>query len=183
MKPATPPAGFVLRPLNAADAAAFLQLRLYSLQESPTAFGSSYEESKHSTAEEQVKRICFAPGQGVIIGAFKDGQLVGLGGLSRCERLKERHKAWIWGLYVLPEFRGRGLARAVMAQLMDYARAQEDILIVNLTVITSNQWAKKIYEQLGFVTTGHENKALQVGGVFYAWDHMNYEIPRPARAG
>ncbi len=183
MSQPTLPTGFALRALTSADAAAFLDLRLFSLQESPAAFCSSYEESKSITIEEQAKRLSFASGQGVVVGVFNGDRLIALGGLSRCERLKERHKAWIWGLYVRPEFRGQGLARAMMERLMAYAVTQPDVLVVTLTVITSNHWAKKIYEQLGFVTTGHEDKAICVDGVFYAWDHMVYAIPHPGRAG
>jgi RimJ/RimL family protein N-acetyltransferase len=177
-----PATGFTVRALDTPDAAAYRDLRLLGLRESPSAFGSSYEETKDVPLEEQAKRIKYAPEQGVIIGAFEQN-LVGIGGIGRCDRLKEKHKAWIWGLYVHPDFRGRGLARAIMVQLMDYARANEDIIIVNLTVTSTNLSAKRLYEDLGFRTIGHEPKALRVAGVFYDWDHLSMEITRGGDTG
>jgi len=174
MKSATLSPGLSVRTLTPEDAVEYWTLRLMGLQESPAAFGSSYEESKDSPAAEQAKRLAFAPGEGLVVGVFSD-HLVGLGGLSRCERLKERHKAWIWGLYVLPDFRQRGAGRAIMVQLLDYARVNPTIVMINLTVTTTNLAAKRLYEDLGFSTIGHEPKALQVGGAYYDWNHMSME--------
>jgi len=53
-----------------------------------------------------------APGRdNAIFGAFDGQDLVGTVGLHRERGLKLAHKAVIWGVYVAPSFRQRGVGR------------------------------------------------------------------------
>jgi ribosomal protein S18 acetylase RimI-like enzyme len=164
------------RVLTAADAAAFAKLRLYGLRESPAAFGSAYEQARKISVEEHAKRLGAPRQQGVTIGAFCEGDLVGLGGLGREASLKQRHKAWLWGMYVHPKYRGLGIGAVLIEKLMEEARAMKGLLIVKLGVTSTTAPAIKLYKSVGFQWYGSEPKAIRVSGRFYDFEYMMIEV-------
>ncbi len=60
-------------------------------------------------------------------------------------------RAWIGGFGVVPEFRGRGLARRYLDETLDIARAS-GATSVELEVLTHNAPAVRLYERAGFAT-------------------------------
>ena len=62
----------------------------------------------------------------------------------------DRH-AHVFLLYVMPEHRRRGIAKALMRHAEDWARARGDFQI-GLQVFQSNQSALGLYHQLGYQT-------------------------------
>ena len=68
-----------------------------------------------------------------VVGGFHDDELVGVGGLTRFEGAKLRHRALLWGMYVRERARGRGLADELVRNLLGEARSQ-GIAQVILTV-------------------------------------------------
>jgi predicted GNAT superfamily acetyltransferase len=76
------------------DAEEFQELRLRGLQTSPTAFSSSYAEEVDRPIQAVAQRL--RAEASTVFGAFtEDGQLVGLTGLYREQRMKSHHKAFI----------------------------------------------------------------------------------------
>jgi RimJ/RimL family protein N-acetyltransferase len=154
-------ADLLVRQLTAADAAAYRDLRLEALQNAPTAFGSSYEaESKQTVADFEGWMT-----RSYIAGAWLDGALVGSASFYRLDSAKVAHRGNIWGVYVRPAARGRGVARAVMENVLAFAR--KEVQQVHLAVVTDNASAHKLYEHLGFTTYGTEPRALRVDGRYY----------------
>ena len=150
-----------VRQLIAADAAAYRELRLEALQNAPTAFGSSYEaESKQTVADFEGWMT-----RSHIAGAWLDDVLVGSASFYRLDSAKAAHRGNIWGVYVRPDARGHGVARALMTEILAFARTQVEQ--VHLAVVTDNAAARKLYEHLGFVTYGTEPRALLVDGRYY----------------
>jgi GNAT superfamily N-acetyltransferase len=60
---------------------------------------------------------------GLVVGAFSAERLVGAAGLTYERRERTSHKATLVGVYVHPEFRGRGAARALVRATLAQARA------------------------------------------------------------
>jgi GNAT superfamily N-acetyltransferase len=58
-------------------------------------------------------------------------------------------RGWIGGMGVVPEARGRGLGRTMMAAVIERA-AERGLDHVDLEVLVPNVWASRIYEALGF---------------------------------
>jgi ribosomal protein S18 acetylase RimI-like enzyme len=166
-----------VRRLAAADAAAWQSLRLRGLREHPLAFTSSWEEDREQPLAQAEQRLGASPARR-FWGAFGADQLVGIVGLEREQRSKNRHKATVVGLYVAPECARRGIGRALMSALLDDARASGIALLV-LTVTRSNDNAALLYEGLGFKTFGVEPGAIRVDG--QAWDkqHMYLQLESP----
>lgn len=106
------------------------------------------------------------------MGAFEEEDLVGVIGFIRDSGDKSRHKGFIWGMYVVPSSRGRGIGRALFEEALARIDVLPGLRSVRLSVVTSNQVALRLYEKLGFVRYGEEGEALYVDGTFHAEFHM-----------
>ena len=147
-----------IRRLATADAPAYRDLRLEGLLTAPTAFGSSYEAESKSTLADFEGHIS----RSYIAGAWLGAALVGTAGFYRLDSLKTAHRGNIWGVYVRPEARGHGVARALIVDVLAFARTQ--VQQVHLSVVTDNAPAIALYEHLGFTTYGTEPRSLFVAG-------------------
>ena len=153
----------LIRRLTPSDLNTFQALRLAALQEAPSAFASSYEEEVAFPPSVNEDRLSEKPDQAVF-GAFIDGVLVGVVALGRESMLKLRHKAFLWGMYVAPRYRGHGVARTLLVEALSFARTTKEVRQVNLGVNASNTSAVRLYESLGFKAFGREEGAMWVDG-------------------
>ncbi|HEX7645428.1 MAG TPA: GNAT family N-acetyltransferase [Burkholderiaceae bacterium] len=152
-----------LRRLAPTDAAACRALRLRGLQESPTAFGSSYTEE--SALPLAATEAYLAPDSGrSMFGAFDGDTLVAIAGIGRESRINLRHKAFLRSVYTAPEYRGRRIAQRLIAFALQFADALPDVRQVTLTVNAGNSAALAVYEALGFASYGREPDALLIDG-------------------
>jgi len=166
-----------IRRITKDDADAIFALRLEALQTNPEAFGSTYEETVENwTAESYASRIPDVDSDNVIFCAELEGKLVGMMGFLRSTRTKTRHAADIWGVYVSPTVRGQKIGKKLLDATLDHANHCDDLTIVNLTVITDNQAAIKLYESAGFIAWGTQPDALRAGDTSYDELWMCYRI-------
>ncbi|MEO6876176.1 MAG: N-acetyltransferase [Opitutaceae bacterium] len=165
-----------VRQLTKDDIGSFRRVRLTGLQESPTAFGASYAQEERMPAEEMATRLAGTADRWVL-GVFAEEELTGVIGFVRETGDKSRHKGFIWGLYVIPEFRGVGMGRALFAATLVRIDALPGFRNVRLSVVTSNHGALRLYEKFGFVRYGEEVDALYVNGVFHSEFHMARRTP------
>ena len=159
-----------VRILTRADAAAFRELRLRALKEHADAFTSSYEEDVQKPMAATEERLD-ARGN-TFWGAFVDGRLQGIVGLTRETRMKNAHKADIVAMYVAPESGRRGLGRQLLQAVIDHARNVAGLEQLVLSVTRSNQAAAELYRTTGFVTFGVEPRALKVAGEYFDKERM-----------
>lgn len=167
----------ILRELTPDDADAYRPLRLEALRTAPSAFASSFEEESVRDPAITRERLRAGP-DGATFGAFQDGDLVGICSIFRLPRLKERHKAYLVGMYVAPAARRTGVGRALVAAVIDRARAMPGLRQVLLGVEAGNGPARALYEAFGFEAFGYEREALIVDGVAYDEVHMAWSVPR-----
>jgi ribosomal protein S18 acetylase RimI-like enzyme len=164
-----------VRRLQLTDAPLYRAFRLRGLREHPDAFTSSFEEENARPLADIEKRLA-AAGSEKLWGAFIDGELAGLVGLSFEARAKSRHKAGLVGMYVASEFSGRGLGRALVEAVLKEASACGVELVV-LTVTDSNRAACALYTRAGFSALGIEPDAIRVDGVSFGKQHMFLQLP------
>lgn len=168
-----------IRLLNSQDARAFRKLRLFALQESPAAFGSSYEEEAPtpvSVMEERLKPIGNPP-ERFSLGAFsKENELVGIAFFLRQTKKKERHKGWIYGIYVSPEARGAGFGKRLMVEVIQRAQILPGLRQINLSVVASMDAAHGLYKSLGFQTYGVEKDGYFIDSKYYDIEFMAMKI-------
>lgn len=163
----------LIRELTAKDAPALRRLRLEALHTAPTAFGASYDEAKSLTDDDFRTRIESAS-PGAVFGAFDGEDLVGMGGLLVQKGRNQRHKGFMWGVFVKPGHRGQGIARAITEAVI--ARARGVVVVLQSGVVTSNPGAAALYASLGFETFGIEKKALCIDGIYYDEAHIALDL-------
>jgi ribosomal protein S18 acetylase RimI-like enzyme len=159
-----------VRVLTRADAAAFRELRLRALKEHADAFTSSYEEEVHKPLVATEERLTAR--DNTFWGAFVDGQLQGMVGLTREPRAKNRHKGDVVAMYVAPESARRGLGRQLLQAVIDHARNTTGLEQLVLTVTRNNHPAFELYRTTGFMTFGVEPRAIKVAGEYFDKEHM-----------
>jgi len=157
---------WLIRALAPDDVAIFQPLRLEALRLHPAAFGVSVEEE---LAEGSQRMIGAYPS--VTLGAFADGALVGSAGLLVPARVKQCHRGNLFGIFVTPAWRGRGLARSMLDQLLGHARAA-GLRHVTLSVTSGNISARALYRAAGFLTIGVEPDSLLIDSVAYDEERM-----------
>lgn len=158
------------RLLIAADAEAYRNLRLEALQNNPEAFGSSFEEEKDNPIELFASR--FESQGSYTIGVFDQEQLVGVATLVQESKLKLKHKASIFAVYVSPKKRGLGIGKRLMVEVINKARELKGVEQLHLTVVSTNASAKGLYSSLGFEVFGTEKRALKIGQQYFDEDYM-----------
>ena len=163
-----------LRRLEPVDAALYRAFRLRGLQDHPEAFTSSFEEESQRPLADTEKRLS-SNSRARMWGAFEGEQLVGVFGFDRENRLKNSHKATLIGMFVAPEFSGRGVGRALVEAVMQGARDAGICLLV-LTVTHGNERARALYARAGFQTIGIEPDAIRVAGASFGKEHMFFQI-------
>ena len=156
----------IVRTLNGEDASAFQALRLFALRESPTSFGSSYEEEYSRTNQQIVTHLAGSP-ERKFVGCFDDVELLAVVGVGREQSIKERHIAFIRSMYVTPPARGKGVGRELMLAAIAEAAAWDGVEQITLSVTASNHSAILLYRHVGFVEVGRMPRALRVDGTYY----------------
>ena len=150
-----------IRHLMPEDAGLYREIRLEALQLSSEAFGSSLEHE----GVQPVSYFREAVTKTDIFGAFLETALVGVAGFRRQAGAKQAHKGVLWGMYVRPMARGTGAAKSLVRAVLDHAR--ERVELVQLTVVSENETAQRLYRSCGFVAYGHEVHSLKQGGRYY----------------
>jgi RimJ/RimL family protein N-acetyltransferase len=164
----------VLREANLADAAQFRDLRLNGLQDSPTAFSADYEVNFNHPISHWESRLNFDE-HGIIFFAEHDDKLIGMTGIRTGESPKTKHGAYVWGVYLRPEWRGLRIAETLIEMCADWAR-QRNVVILKLGVMSNNNSAIHCYQRCGFTVYGNEPRALFHEGQYYDEYLMSREI-------
>lgn len=160
-----------IRVLNEKDAAAYWDLRHRSLQEEPFAFGKAAEEYAAITVEAMAARLReMAPD--FTLGAFEQGELVGMATYIREKGMKARHKGRIYGVYVSVPYRGKGIGAKLIAELLERATAEPELEQILLAVATGQESARRLYRKFGFEAFGIEPRALKIGSEYVDEEHM-----------
>jgi len=161
-----------IKKLSPSDALAFLKIRLTALAESPNAFMMDTVDEENETAQTILHRIYDEnqPSETFVIGAFEQGQLLGTSAFKRKKWRKLQHRGTLWGVYVLPDYRKRGIARILVQKTIDTAKEISELDQITLEV--SGRFQKKLYESLGFVAWGVEKNATKIGENYLTWTHM-----------
>ena len=108
------------------------------------------------------------------IGAYSNHQLAGIVSFERDghDREKLRHKGILFRMYVASNFRGQGIAKILIENVITRAKLLDNMEQINLTVVSTNAGAKSIYTKFGFVTFSIEKNAFKWKDKYFDEDSM-----------
>ncbi len=160
----------MIRRLQEPDIKSLIALRREALLSEPAAFSAS-PDADVGLDPGFLRNAMRRPAATGIFGAFDD-DLVGMIGVYHFGKEKEAHKAGVWGMYVRPAHRRRGLGTALLSAAVDFARSLPGVSQLHLSVSATAATALRLYQRTGFVTWGTEQAGLQVDGQFVAVHHV-----------
>lgn len=132
-----------VRCLNPEDAALWRDIRLEALEREPEQFSSRHADWVDRPLADFAARL-----EGASVWAAIDGGRV-LAVAALTPDVDGVGRGWVEAVYVRPEARGRGLARAVLAEAERVAREQR-LGELRLEVRAANPAARGLYARLGF---------------------------------
>ncbi len=164
---------YEIAPVTLAKLDACWELRLYALREHPDAFGQPYEEAARLSPS-QVRDVFDTWWTGgdnqVFIAVGLEGDVAGMSGIAREPLPTERHRANVWGMYVAPDARSRGLAGLLLDATIAWCRSLDGVLQIHLEAVSTNQAAIRLYRNAGFIDSGMTPRSRIVNG--QALDHL-----------
>jgi GNAT superfamily N-acetyltransferase len=86
-----------------------------------------------------------APGE-TLLGAFEDSVIVGVGGLTRDPYCDDPRIGRVRHVYVLPEFRGRGVGKMILSDIERHAQPHFNALVLR----TDTRAAEHFYQSIGY---------------------------------
>jgi ribosomal protein S18 acetylase RimI-like enzyme len=112
-----------------------------------------YEDDRISRPEVVQQLLDAGLREGRALGERRFGIAGGNGELAAMTKLRsDGHTAQVEDVYTVPEARGRGFARALVAHAVEVARlAGNDVIFI---VADDNDWPKHLYARLGFRPVG-----------------------------
>ncbi len=151
--------GYVIRPATANDAAAINAHRRRIADEPNNFVTRSAGQYTRTVAEERarIESVLAADNMHIVV-AEMDGMLVGNCGCWGSTDPAHYHRVEL-GIDVHVDYRGRGIGRALMDAMIEWARTNPVVHRVELDVFTHNVGAIQLYLTCGFVIEGRRQHA------------------------
>lgn len=170
-----------VRPLGDNDIPRYRELRLRGLREFPTSFLEAAEDFEKTPLEEIAARMRAnrEVGSLTLVAERSDGVLVGLASFTVQANERIRHRAQVWGVYVVPEAQGLGVGGTLMRELTARAAADPKLTTLLLSLVSDNAAAVRLYTSVGFSIYGTDLGAMRYDGMLID----EYLMRRDLRAG
>jgi ribosomal protein S18 acetylase RimI-like enzyme len=141
-----------IEPITPQNALIFKAARLRALQDTPSAFGSTYaRESQFTEAEWIIRANKWNGERSILFMAMEGGEAVGLAG-SYLDH-DDPTRAHLISMGTAPTHRQQGVGRMLVDEVINWAR-QRNAHTLQLMVTSINESAISFYQRLGFTFTG-----------------------------
>lgn len=111
-------------------------------------------------------------------GAFHDLYLVGVVALSEVQIELDEPQQWLWGLYVLPRFRGTPVSRCLMAAAQEWVEGARPGAVLMGAYHRDNRFAWQVVGQFGFQASAQRSEAKNAG--LLGEDEILVEVGSPS---
>ena len=168
----------MIRRLTREDTERFSRLRLLGLELHPQAFSTGADAWRVATREHvgALLEPGDPPDDRFVLGAWEGDNLVGLIGFKRERRRYVSHKGSLWGLFVHPDHRRRGVGTALLETALREARRGDGLEYIRLMATTTSEDAMRLFEAHGFVSYGVEEGGLCVEGVAFDQTFLRHDL-------
>lgn len=133
---------------------------------SPWAFAST-PENDEALDPAHLRRVLGEEENAIVAVEAAEALIATAGILRRMKSPKFAHSARLWGVFVDPGHRGRGLGRAVTAAAVGLAKHWAGVEFIDLGVSDNSREAQHLYSSLGFEEWGREPETTQHDGQRY----------------
>lgn len=137
-----------IRKMELIDAASIIAHKEIVTAENPNTLATAIENKKITVEEEEATIKSLGPNDFGIVAVDGD-TVIGMLNLRQDHRKKFEHIGQ-FGISLQRAYTGSGTGTAMVEQALDFARHNEKIEKVILTVFANNPGAIKLYERLGF---------------------------------
>lgn len=164
-----------IEPVTRDTALVFKTMRLRALQDTPSAFGSTYANEAPLSDGEWIERLSqwtdqWSHTKSTIFLARDGGVPCGMVGSFL--HLDDRSIAQLVSMWTAPTHRRRGVGRMLVNQMLAWAGSRQARMLC-LNVTSNNQPAIAFYERLGFIRTGRAEPYPNDPAL------LEYEMSRP----
>ena len=142
----------IIKPITPENAPIFKTARLRALQDTPSAFGSTYAKESQLTDADWVARANNWNGEkSILYMAMENETVVGIAG-SHLDQ-DDPTQAHLISMWTAPTHREQGVGRLLVNEIVNWARLRKAVTL-KLMVTSSNDSATAFYRRLGFTLTG-----------------------------
>ena len=171
---------FVVRTAEEADAEAMIAYRLEEVRSHPFGVTRPEEVDTDPGAQRAWVRDHLEHGSSLCLLAEAGGELIGAINVHAPKRKVLEHRVTL-GMSVAGPWRGRGVGRALLRAVLDWAKDHPVVEIVSLGAFATNERALALYRSEGFVEEGRRREFFHTESGEYVDDVlMSLRVkPRP----
>jgi RimJ/RimL family protein N-acetyltransferase len=160
-----------IRQLTENDWLEFAQIRLKALQTDPSVFGSNYEKESQLTEVDWREKL--QAKDNAIFLIYENETPIGMTCVSVDRTDETKKTALLWGSWLAPDFRGKGLSELMYQTRINWAKQQQTVEKIIVSHRASNISSKHANQKHGFVET-HKTEKVWTDGL--AEDETFYEL-------
>lgn len=161
-----------IRQLTENDWREFSQIRLKALQTDPKAFGSNYEKESQMTETDWQSRL--QAKDNAIFLLYEDETAIGITCVSVDRDDPTKKTALLWGSWLAPHVRGKGLSELMYKTRINWAKDQPTVEKIIVSHRATNLSSKFANQKHGFVLTHKTEKVWTADGA--TEDEIFYEL-------
>jgi len=149
----------------------FSRVRLKALQTDPEVFGSNYEKESQMTEADWRSRL--QAKDNAIFLIYAGDTPIGMTGVSVDRNDATQKTALLWGSWLAPHARGKGLSELMYRTRIKWAKQQPTVEKIIVSHRASNVASKYANQKHGFVLTHKHEKVWTDGAIE---DEIFYEL-------
>ena len=157
----------MLRRILSSDGTVLKDVRLRGLREAPYAFSETLAEVEHDPDGEWIERaleMSAEDGDSIAFLAFGEDPTRAVGMAGGYLHREHDDEAGVWGVWVDPSTRGRGMGRELVEAVIVWATSKGRTRLT-LCVTEKSLSARSLYRELGFEEVGCPSPSRHLEGV------------------
>jgi RimJ/RimL family protein N-acetyltransferase len=147
---------FQIKQITEDDWRVFSRIRLRALQTDPNVFGSNYE--REAGQDEEVWKETLRSPTAAIFIIYADETPAGMTAIAVDRNDPTGKTALLWGSWLAPEYRGKGLSKMMYDARLEWAKAQPTVERIIVSHRASNTASKHANQKHGFKFTHAQEK-------------------------